>query len=88
MVPKAGVEPARAQSPLDFESSASASSTTSAWTFEFNSIFFCPGLQLLRFYLWFQESYYPRNFLAQAASMINSLMSSFFSNFSIILLVR
>ena len=30
MVPKAGVEPARPQGPLDFESSASANSTTSA----------------------------------------------------------
>ncbi len=30
VVPKAGVEPARAQSSLDFESSASANSATSA----------------------------------------------------------
>lgn len=30
LVPKAGVEPARAQGPLDFESSASACSATSA----------------------------------------------------------
>ncbi len=30
LVPKAGVEPARAQGSLDFESSASASSATSA----------------------------------------------------------
>ncbi len=31
MVPEVGVEPTRAQGPLDFESSASTSFTTPAW---------------------------------------------------------
>lgn len=40
MVPKAGVEPARAQSPLDFESSASANSATSAFLRNYKGNFF------------------------------------------------
>ena len=31
-MPKAGIEPARGRAPLDFESSASTSSATSAWS--------------------------------------------------------